>query len=159
MCTSVVQLRSPTDPGPSTIELHSAEPRKKSRGSRLADALKSQTTSLELPQDKTIKLSVISGSSEGMVRELSRPLMTIGRSGGGADIEIEDPEVSAIHCAVEVRRDAILLHDLRSRNGTYVDNARVFAARLEQMSTFRIGSSILRVKTISKEDGDPSAAR
>ena len=93
------------------------------------------------------------------MRELSRPLMTIGRSGGGADIEIEDPEVSAIHCAVEVRRDAILLHDLRSRNGTYVDNARVFAARLEQMSTFRIGSSILRVKTISKEDGDPSAAR
>lgn len=80
-----------------------------------------------------------------MEYELSRPLVTVGRPGGGADIEIDDPEISRLHCAVEVRRDAILLHDLRSTNGTYLGDSRVFAARLEQASTFRIGSSLLQV--------------
>src|ERR1700674_2072754 len=74
-------------------------------------ALKSQTTTLALPRDHVIKISVIAGPSQGTEGELSRPLMTIGRLGGAADIKIDDPEVSGLHCAIEVRRDAIFLHD------------------------------------------------
>jgi pSer/pThr/pTyr-binding forkhead associated (FHA) protein len=68
-------------------------------------------------------------------------------------MEIDDPEISRLHCAVEVRRDAILLHDLRSMNGTYIDNSRVFAARLEEKSKFRIGSSLLQVSILSATEG------
>jgi pSer/pThr/pTyr-binding forkhead associated (FHA) protein len=78
--------------------------------------------------------------------------MTIGRLGGGANIEIDDPEVSRLHCAVEVRRDAILLHDLRSKNGTYLGDSRVFAARLDESSKFRIGSSLLQVSIQRHKD-------
>jgi len=67
--------------------------------------------------------------------------------GGGADIEIDDPEVSRSHCAIEVRRDGILLYDLRSTNGTYLRNSQVSVVRLEPTSIFRIGTSWLQLKT------------
>jgi len=139
-----------TDTGTETL---TEEPREKAKGSKIMGVLRSQTTSLSLPRDKTIKISTIAGPSEGVEWELSRPLMTLGRAGGSADIAIDDPGISSLHCAIEVRSDAILLHDLSSRNGTYVDNSRVVAARLEQMSQFRIGSSLLQVSIFSTADG------
>ena len=127
MCTSMISIDSPsTDSGPPTITV---APQKKSKAS-IMGALKSQTTTLALPRDKVIKISVIAGPSQGTECELSRPLITIGRLGGAADITIDDSEVSGLHCAIEVRRDAIFLHDLRSRNGTYLNDSRVFATRL-----------------------------
>lgn len=104
-----------------------------------------QTQTLSLPSGTLIKIAVVQGSRPGTEYEISRPLMTIGRLGGGADIEIDDPEVSRLHCSVEVRREAILLQDLRSKNGTFLDGARVFAAQLDETSRFRIGSTVLRI--------------
>lgn len=156
MCTWTSGLESlSNEPSPPTIAVSVLAPHERSRGSSLEGALNSQTASLTLPRDRTIKISVIAGSSQGLERELSRPLVTIGRLGGGADIEIDDEKVSRLHCAVEVRRDAILLHDLRSTNGTYLDDSRVFAARLEAMSTFRIGSSLLQVSILPATEGPP----
>jgi len=152
MCTSMVSLDFPsTDSGPPTITVKSP---RKSKASIMV-SLKSQTTTLALPPDKIVKMSVIAGPSQGTQCELSRPLMTIGRVGGSADIKLDDPEMSGLHCAIEVRRDAILLHDLNSRNGTYVDNSRVVAARLEPTSQFRIGSSLLQMSMISKTNETP----
>lgn len=108
-----------------------------------------QTQTLSLPNDASLKVSVEQGVRPGTQYELLRPLMTIGRLGGGADIEIDDPEVSRLHCSVEVRRDAIFLQDLRSKNGTFIDGARVFAAQLDESSRFRIGSTVLRIDRIA----------
>jgi pSer/pThr/pTyr-binding forkhead associated (FHA) protein len=106
-----------------------------------------QTASLTLPEDKTIRISVVAGPSKGLEYHLSRPLVTVGRLKGGADIELNDPEVSGVHCTVEVRRDAILLHDLRSTNGTYIGDSRVFAARLETGGTTGPGKYPLNDRT------------
>jgi len=152
MCTSLVSLDFPAaDSGPPTITV---APPKKSRASIMV-ALKSQTTTLALPQDKVIKLSIIDGPAQGTEFELPRPLVTIGRSGGTADIKIDDPAVSGLHCAIEVRRDAIFLHDLHSRNGTYLNDSRVVATRLEETSKFRIGSSLLQIVVLPKTDEKP----
>ena len=152
MCTCAVELDMvPTGPGPPTIAVSS--PHDRSKGSRLGGTLNPETTSLSLPQGTTIKISVLTGSSQGIECQLSRPLVTIGRLGGGADIEIDDPEVSKLHCVVEARRDVILLRDLGSTNGTYLGNSSVFAARLEEMSKFRIGSSLLQVTIHSAAEG------
>jgi hypothetical protein len=143
---SAKQLESPSEEmGPPTIAVSSAKPHERSKDARLAGARDSRTSSLTLPQDKTIKISVMTGPSRGKEFDLSRPLVTIGRLGGGADIEVDDGEVSRVHCAVEVRRDTILLHDMRSTNGTFLGDSRVFSARLEDGSTFRVGSTILHV--------------
>jgi S-DNA-T family DNA segregation ATPase FtsK/SpoIIIE len=109
----------------------------------------SETTSLTLPLDKTINLVVVSGLSQGTKCEFFQPLLTVGRVGAGADLEIDDPEVSRLHCAVEVRRDGVFLTDLRSTNGTYLSDVRVFGARLDEMSIFRIGSTSLQLTFIS----------
>src|SRR5215472_16240971 len=51
----------------------------------------SQTTAFELPKDKTIAISVISGPSKGITHQFHKPCISIGRSGSGTDIEIDDP--------------------------------------------------------------------
>jgi pSer/pThr/pTyr-binding forkhead associated (FHA) protein len=148
MCTWTwdPEIDASPEQGPATVTADSSTPHDRSKDARLGEGTRSQTTSLELPADKVVRICVVAGTSRGMEHILSRPLVTIGRLKGGADIEIDDPEVSAVHCAVEVRRDAILLHDLRSTNGTYLGGSRVFNARLDYASSpFRIGSSLLRV--------------
>jgi pSer/pThr/pTyr-binding forkhead associated (FHA) protein len=76
---------------------------------------------------------------------MTMPLVTIGRLRGGADFEIDDPMISRLHCAVEVKNDAVYLRDLRSTNGTYVADKRVLATQLDDSTEFRIGTSTLRV--------------
>ena len=154
MCTRSVLLpdSSATEPGPPTIAVKSSVPGERSRASRLDRGLAPQTSSLTLPQKETIKISVITGLSRGIECELSRPLVTIGRLGGGGDIEVDDPEVSRLHCAVEVRHGAIFLNDLSSTNGTYIGEFRILAGRLEHLSKFRIGSTLLQVSVLSARE-------
>ena len=149
MCTRPIRVDLPAvSPAQPTIAIQPV-PRAKTTDVRLKTLVHSETTTLALPSDQTINLVVVNGPSQGMKCELSRPLLTIGRLGGGADLEIDDPEVSRLHCAVEVRRDGIFLTDLRSTNGTYLSDVRVFGARLDEMSIFRIGSTSLQLTFIS----------
>lgn len=98
-----------------------------------------------LPKDKTITISVIKGPSKGLIRRLVKPHISIGRTGGGADIELEDRKISDMHCAVGVKDSIIRLCDLDSQGGTYIENQRVTVAPLEHLSEFRVGSSVLLV--------------
>jgi Inner membrane component of T3SS, cytoplasmic domain len=97
---------------------------------------------------QTLKVRVADGPSRSKEFELTRALTTIGRMGGGADMEIEDGQVSRSHCAIEIRSDGILLHDLRSTNGTYVEGERISVVRLEPGASFVIGSSRLTLDAI-----------
>lgn len=115
---------------------------------RLNGSLAQQAAILDLPTDKLISISVVAGASLAMERPMTQPLLTIGRLGGGADFEIDDPQVSRLHCAIEVKTDAVFLRDLRSTNGTYVDGKRVLSACVEHKSEFRIGTSTLRVSIL-----------
>ena len=133
-------------PDSPTIMMRPRNSRGKAAALRLSEAPATQVQALVLPHNEQIRISVIEGTRPGVSYDLSRTLMTIGRIGGGADIEIEDTEVSRIHCSIEVRRDAILLQDLRSTNGTFIDNSRIFAARLDPASQFRVGKTVLRVE-------------
>ncbi len=101
----------------------------------------SEYQGLELPAGKAITLSVTAGPVKGLVCPLTRPRVVLGRT--GADIEINDPEVSRWHCAVEVKDDVVRLRDLDSTNGTYFNGERVRAAELEHLSKFRIGSTVV----------------
>lgn len=147
MCTAPLDSAPPSSKlnNNSTVILRPIAPRNRAGALRLDENVSPQTKTLVLPRNAAIKLAVVAGQNPGTIYELSRPLMTIGRKGGGADIEIDDVEVSRLHCSIEIRRDAILLQDLRSKNGTFIDGARVFAARLEETSEFQVGATVLRV--------------
>jgi pSer/pThr/pTyr-binding forkhead associated (FHA) protein len=102
-------------------------------------------SSFALPNDKTITISVIAGPSKGLTHQLTKPLITVGRTSGGADIEIDDPRVSGLHCVIGVKQGMIRLCDLDSTNGTHINDQCVQAAGLGHLSEFRIGSSLLLV--------------
>jgi len=68
----------------------------------------------------------------------------IGRSGGraGADIELTDPETSPAHAVVECHGSRIVVRDLGSTNGTYVEEKRIEEERaVEDKDEFRVGST------------------
>lgn len=105
---------------------------------------------LALPVDKTITISIIRGLSKGLTQQLSKPRISIGSAGGGADIEIDDPKVSRLHCAVGLTQNLVRLCDLDSTNGTYINDERVQATELKHLSEFRVGSTLLLVTILPK---------
>lgn len=109
-----------------------------------------RSTDFALPKDKKITISVIGGPSKGLSHQFRKPRISIGRAGGGADIELDDPKVSGLHCAVGMRQDRVRLCDLDSTYGTYVNDERIQAAELEHLSEFRVGSSLLLVTILPK---------
>jgi hypothetical protein len=118
----------------------------------LAQLVVAAPLGLGLPKDKTVTISVIGGPSKGLRRQLVKPTVSIGRSGGGADIEIDDPQVSHLHCAVGVKNEVIRLCDLDSRSGTYFEDERVDVAALAHLSEFRVGSSLLLVTVLPAQE-------
>ena len=99
--------------------------------------------SLKLPAGADVVLSIISGPSQGKSHTLTKPRVVLGRE--GADIAVEDPEISRHHCLLEVRDTYINLKDMDSTNGTFFDEERARAAVLRDGTEFRIGGSVLRV--------------
>ena len=99
--------------------------------------------SLRLPTKSKIVLSILSGPSQGEKHTLSKPRVVLGRE--GADVALNDPEISRHHCLLEVRETYINLKDMDSTNGTFYEEERVRAAMLGDGTEFRIGVSLIRV--------------
>lgn len=98
---------------------------------------------LQLPNDVDVVFTVESGPESGRSFTLIKGRTVIGRK--GADIALDDPEVSRHHCIVEAREKFINLKDLDSTNGTFLEGERARAAVLQEGATFRIGSSMIRL--------------
>lgn len=98
---------------------------------------------LTLPEKTRVVLNVVSGPGQGGRFVFPKARVTIGRQ--GADIALNDPEISRYHCSLEVRDGYINLKDMDSTNGTFLDEERVRAAMLQNGGEFKIGTSVLRV--------------
>jgi two-component system, NtrC family, response regulator GlrR len=60
------------------------------------------------------------------------------------ELVLEDAAVSRFHCEVRSEGEAVLIRDLGSRNGTFVDGVRVKEAYLGRGSTMQVGRQALR---------------
>jgi hypothetical protein len=98
---------------------------------------------VRLPATADVILSIVSGPSEGTRHTLRKPRVIVGRQ--GADIALDDPEISRHHCLLEVRDTYVNLKDMDSTNGTFYDEERVRAAMLQDGTEFRIGGTVIRV--------------
>lgn len=117
----------------------------KGQGPPLGQA-SNQFPDVPLLKDITITISVIAGPSKGLIYEMRDRCITIGRTGGGADFQFDDTEASEIQCIIATRQNGVCLYDAVSIHGTYVNDQRIAAAELADMSTFRVGLSLLLVK-------------
>lgn len=98
---------------------------------------------LQLPEDAEVVLTVKSGPQEGTIFKMPAPRVVIGRK--GADLPLDDPEVSRHHCFVEARGRFISLKDMDSTNGTFLEEERVRAAVLQDGGEFRVGGSLIQL--------------
>jgi transposase-like protein len=103
---------------------------------------------IRLPAAANVVLTVLSGPAKGTTYTLAKARVIVGRK--GADIALEDPEISRQHCLLEVRDTFINLKDLDSTNGTFYDEERARAAMLFDGTEFRIGESLIRVNFLKK---------
>ncbi|MGX4691866.1 FHA domain-containing protein [Streptomyces sp. JNUCC 63] len=105
--------------------------------------------------DAPTQLHVVAGPDAGGVHLLHGGQITVGRS-ADADVPLDDPDVSRVHCAVTVGPDGrVSVADLGSTNGTVLDGRRVGPrpVRFAPGALLRIGESALRLTP----SGGPSA--
>ena len=96
---------------------------------------------VELPKDKRFSLAVIQGAATGQIFQVTKVRTVLGRS--GADINLDDPEASRQHAAVDILGDHAIVRDLGSTNGTFVELERIEQKVLNNQNEFRIGSHVL----------------
>ena len=106
-----------------------------------------QPTEAASPVDLGIQREVAVLTWSGQRHEISKRKVVIGRS-KDADIRVDDPNVSRRHAEVQQEGATWWLVDLGSTNGVEVQGRRVKRLKLEDGSTFTIGSTEL---TFSQE--------
>src|ERR1700689_237827 len=89
MCNSIVDS-VPPDAGPATLSAPSSVSRERPGPIGLSVNTFPEAANAELPAGKHVKLCVVVGPSQGTEFEITKSITTIGRMGGGADIEIDD---------------------------------------------------------------------
>ncbi|KUN77338.1 hypothetical protein AQJ66_34165 [Streptomyces bungoensis] len=97
--------------------------------------------------DAPTQLHVVAGPDAGGVHLLHGGRITVGRS-ADADVPLDDPDVSRLHCAVTVGADGrVAVADLGSTNGTSLNGTRLTdrPVRFPAGALLRVGESALRV--------------
>ncbi|WP_188279758.1 FHA domain-containing protein, partial [Streptomyces sp. CBMA29] len=105
------------------------------------------------PPAETARLHVVGGPDAGGVHLLQGGQARIGRS-GDADVPLDDPDVSRLHCEVAFGADGLItVADLDSTNGTTLAGQPVGPRplALPPGALLRIGESTLRL-----ESGSPA---
>ncbi|MCD9145830.1 FtsK/SpoIIIE domain-containing protein [Streptomyces albireticuli] len=95
--------------------------------------------------EAAVRLHVVSGPDAGGVHLLHGGEVHVGRS-TAADIPLDDPDVSRLHCAVTLAEDGtVTVRDLGSTNGTVLAGERVTGepVALPSGGLLRVGESVL----------------
>ncbi len=85
--------------------------------------------------------------------ELGEKPITIGRS-PEADVVILDEKSSRIHCGIRLWDGEFYIKDLKSKNGTYVNEERVDVAKLKPGDRIRVGSMLFSFAQDPKKHTD-----
>jgi len=91
------------------------------------------------------KLVVISKSQAGLSHPLGKQWVTIGRGPGNA-FQITEASVSGHHCEVLLRRNELLVRDMRSTNGTFIKGRMVTEGVLKMGEVLQVGEVALRLE-------------
>lgn len=102
----------------------------------------------------TITISVIEGRSKGLTYRLKKLCITVGRIGGGADFEFNEPEAFEVHCFIAARPHSVRLYASPSVGNIYVNDQPVRTVEIKHGSTFRVGSSLLLVSILPNQPAD-----
>ena len=90
-------------------------------------------------------LFVRSESQQGQEFEVN-DVIVMGRS-DETDVVLDDPYASEFHLRLVAQDGGLMLHDLGSTNGTYVNGRRASApTQLRQGDTIQVGKTVLEIR-------------
>ena len=100
------------------------------------------------------KLVVLSAGMTGRTHELKVDKTTIGRVEDNT-FQIAEPSVSSHHCEVLLRGPEVVVRDLNSTNGTFINGEKVTEMVLKPGQVLRLGQIEMRLET----DAPPSPTK
>src|SRR5664279_5090314 len=92
------------------------------------------------------KLVVLSAGMTGRTQELKVDKTTIGRVEDNI-FQIAEPSVSSHHCEVLLRGKDVVVKDLNSTNGTFINGERVTERAIKPGQILRLGQIEMRLET------------
>lgn len=98
------------------------------------------------------KLVVLSAGLAGRTHELNVDKTTVGRVEDNT-FQIGEPSVSSHHCEVFLRNGEVVVKDLNSTNGTFINGEKVSERVLKPGEILRLGQIELRLES----EGAPSS--
>lgn len=87
-------------------------------------------------------LVVLNGSTAGQTFRLQGQRLVVGRS-VDADVVLSDPSVSRYHAEIVDEDGVLMLNDLGSTNGSFIDDERIYHHQLADGDRIRIGATIM----------------
>ncbi len=88
-------------------------------------------------------LVVINGADLGKKHNLTQTATIIGRS-SKVDIQIDEESISRNHAVIETEGDKIIVRDLGSTNGTYVNDQTITSHHLREGDLVKVGRTIFK---------------
>src|SRR5664279_4150614 len=92
------------------------------------------------------KLVVLSAGMTGRTQELKVDKTTIGRVEDNT-FQIAEPSVSSHHCEVVLKGNEVLVRDLNSTNGTYINGEKITEKIIKTGQILRLGQIEMRLET------------
>ncbi|MEO8875163.1 MAG: sigma-54-dependent Fis family transcriptional regulator, partial [Polyangiaceae bacterium] len=92
-------------------------------------------------------------TANGTVVPVDVDPVVIGRD-AGAQVVLDDPEVSALHCELRAVSEGILVKDLGSTNGTFIGTLRVQEAAVTTTTEIQVGATKLILEPSAKRKVD-----
>jgi chromosome segregation ATPase len=89
--------------------------------------------------------------AEGVVHLLNKGSISIGR-GSECDIRLQSHSVSRYHAVLRISHDAVIIEDMNSTNGCFVNGRRIKRQLLRDGDTLRVGAVPLRFAVRATQD-------
>lgn len=91
------------------------------------------------------KLVILNQGMTGRAHELNVDRTTIGRVEDNT-FQIADPSVSSHHCEAQLRGSEVLIRDLNSTNGSFINGEKIAESVLKPGQTLRLGQVELKLE-------------
>ena len=103
------------------------------------------------------KLVVLSAGLTGRSHDLKTDKTTIGRVEDNT-FQLAEPSVSSHHCEILLQGNDVLVKDLNSTNGTFINGEKISESILKPGQTLRLGQVEIRLETEGMPAPSPSPA-
>ena len=98
------------------------------------------TAKLKVARDTPHRMLRITGDDKTEDIVLTAATFAVGRHPRN-DLVLKDPRISSFHCRVEIEADKCVILDLKSRNGTLLNSARIDRSELKHNDRIQLGST------------------